>query len=964
MRLWLLFVVGLLLMGRGPQPPAVVSNSTPQIITQPVKYPIVYVRAPRFGDTKLVSFADVYNPGHVDPGWDLMLLQPDGTEVVLVVGGAGAVVDPFISFDGLFCYYAYIPNAATVNARGIPRGGSDIYKINLQTKVVTQLTHQEYTPNNPLATDIVRDNLVFNLGPTPAPGGRIIFTSTRNGLMPTHAYTTLNLQLFIMDADGDNVFPIMPMTLGSSLHPFMLKDGRLAFSSYESQGLRDTRLWGLWASWPDGRQWQPLFSAFMPAEAFHFSTELSSEDIVSEAYYNLNDQGFGSFYSFPAVYTSPPGPRFSSAFHDDNPPLNYTADDGVSSTWVGFSPKGLKSLTPFTLPFDTAAPLSTDKVNRVGKVTMPSNAPNNDLLLVWTPGPANIINRPTNYPLVDSGIYLRTGGAAITSPADLILIKNSPNYNELWPRAVVAYSAVFGVAEPVNYDWLPNDGKADPTLPAGTPYGIIGTGSLYNRESFPGFSTQPTQYDKLDVFNTKENGQSPNWGVQGGDSGKYANSDIAALRIVLQETSMPRHTNNINGDFVNAANEKLRILGELPVSRNGTDSRGDPDTSVWARIPADTPFTFQLIDKLGMVLAMAQTWHQVRPGEKRTDCGGCHAHSSIPVAFEGSDASKQPPVDLTTAKPTDVEFYRDVRPLLTRSCVSCHKGVNAPGNLQLDDTTLRPVTIISTGLALNLPGDYARLAADWSATYGYKPVIGSWRQTNLSRYVRAFQSRRSLLAWKIHGARLDGWQNGDHPTETVPGDPTTLPPGADPNLADLDYTGTIMPPPGSAVPALSAAEKLVIDRWIDLGAPISLTAAGWFLDEQRPTLVVSTPRPGINPPLTLLRVSAADAVGLQPGSLSITLDVAVAGKPAGAELVGLGAIVDGVWTAPITVTAVTPAHLTASVRDLAGNVTKQVVKFTTTGTPIPPIPSNTVVLNQIRALLAQIATLLSLIQPQ
>ena len=72
---------------------------------------------------------------------------------------------------------------------------------------------------------------------------------------------------------------------------------------------------------------------------------------------------------------------------------------------------------------------------------------------------------------------------------------------------------------------------------------------------------------------------------------------------------------------------------------------------------------------------------------------------------------------------------------------------------------------------------------------------GSWRQTNASRYIRRFQSRRSLLIWKIMGARLDGWSNADHPTEFVPGDAGTLPAGASPNEADLDFTGTIMPPP-------------------------------------------------------------------------------------------------------------------------------------------------------------------------
>src|SRR5262249_61035457 len=64
------------------------------------------------------------------------------------------------------------------------------------------------------------------------------------------------------------------------------------------------------------------------------------------------------------------------------------------------------------------------------------------------------------------------------------------------------------------------------------------------------------------------------------------------------------------------------------------DPDGNPDTSFLAKIPADVPWTFQTLDKDGMVLNMAQTWHQLRPGEVRTDCGGCHAHSQKPTDFQ------------------------------------------------------------------------------------------------------------------------------------------------------------------------------------------------------------------------------------------------------------------------------------------------------------------------------------------
>ena len=42
----------------------------------------------------------------------------------------------------------------------------------------------------------------------------------------------------------------------------------------------------------------------------------------------------------------------------------------------------------------------------------------------------------------------------------------------------------------------------------------------------------------------------------------------------------------------------------------------------------------------GMVLNMSQTWHQLRPGEVRNDCGGCHAHSQKPTLFKDTAAAR------------------------------------------------------------------------------------------------------------------------------------------------------------------------------------------------------------------------------------------------------------------------------------------------------------------------------------
>jgi len=962
----------------------------------PVSYDIVYVRQPRFGDNTNTTWPEVAHPAKIDAGADLMLLHPDGSEEVLVAGGVGAVTDPFVSFDAQWVYYSYLYDvrpASINNQRDLPYAGADIFRINLASRQVQQLTFGEFTPNtgtgnwdesNPVNPSSGHDYLgygILNMGPAPVAGGKVAFTSNRNGFVPPKGLTNPTLQLFVMDEDGSNVTQIAPMNIGSALHPTPLRDGRLMFSSLETQGLRDDRVWGIWAIYPDGRHWEPIVSAFLEGQAFHFMTQLSDDDLVVLDYYNLNDNGFGALLRLPIA---PPSgtPRFYDAFPADNPPIQQTVGGGFSYPFqMPFTPWGMYSIVPFTHGNDEAAPVGANGV-RVGKFTHPCAAPNNDLLVVWTAGPANNLNRPDPTPYNDAGLYLIPGGNIINSPSALVRIKNDSRYNEAWPRPVVTYRAVHGVDAPVQLPWLPNDGTAEPELPAGTPYGLIGTSSFYKRESFPG--TVPpwsNTFDGLDAFNTSENGQSSNWVVQGGDAGKYSNSDIWAVRIVAMEPSTHRSYGPNGGPsggqlFFSHAMERMRILGEIPLRKFNPDNspildpEGNPDTSFLAKIPADQPFTFQTIDRNGMVLNMAQTWHQLRPGEARYNCGGCHAHSQQPLNFDNTYAARPEyqVVDLTQSTPlvtkdangnpalrvvnqpeVTVEFFRDIRPILQRSCVPCHTHTraNPPGNLVLDDYTL---------YAIGLPGDYARLASDEAARWGYPPLVrvGTpvWRQSNASRYIRKFQSRRSLLMWKIFGQRLDGWTNADHPTESTPGDPNTLPSGADANAADLDYTGTIMPPVGSGVPALTTDEKMLVARWIDLGAPIDYaqTSYGWFLDDLKPTLTVTTPRPGANNSVNEILIGMTDAdSGINLSSLSVTADIPIEGHPPSDELAGLAVPIDrGIYRIAFStpLASVTNAHLLVSVLDNQGNIARVNRKFSVgNGGPVPspttPRPTST-----------------------
>ena len=717
----------------------------------------------------------------------------------------------------------------------------------------------------------------------------------------------------------------------------------------------------------------PVVSSFKQAGSFHFATQLGGGDVVVEDYYNLNNWGFGSLYRLPV---DPPAgePRFFGADLDDNPDIDQVIEAGFNYPFrMSFTPRGMHSITPFTHGGDEAAPPipltnTNDNALRVGKFTQPSAAPNNDLLVVWSGGPANALNRPVSTPAVDAGLYLMPNGGPIDSPADLVLLKNSPSYNEAWPRAVVSYQAIHGVAEPARLPWLPNDGAAHPAeLPAGTPFGLVGTSSFLQPRERARMGRQLFQRaGRVQHFAERA---SSNWLWQGADAGLYTDADIWAVRIVAMEPNTHRSYGPNNGQhFFNHINEKMRILGEIPLRKFDGDGQpildpmGDPDTSFLAKIPADTPFTFQTLDRNGLVLNMAQTWHQVRPGEARYDCGGCHAHSQAPVDFEETAAAQpgyvvsdltettpllthdhngDPAVTVVSAPAVNIEFFQDIRPILQSRCVACHTGANPPGSLNLNDLTDYDIGDFTY---LSAPGDYMRLCRDANATWGYKPlvVVGTpvWRQTNASRYVRLLQSRRSLLLWQVFGERLDGWTNATNPTEATPGVVGTLPGGVDAiNRADLNFNASASHPAGVGVAGMTIDEKMTFGRWVDLGCPINTDEGGanedfgWFVDDNKPTLTVSLPRPGLSPtPITQLRVGVADAyTGLAPGSLSITATVPVEGRGAGAQLADL--FVPNADEFIYTLTLGTPidnaagAQLYAQVADQQGNITRVVQTF-------------------------------------
>jgi hypothetical protein len=957
-------------------------------------YPIVYVRVPRPYPKEYFNINHLNQAGlHQTnaPGAELRLLHPDGRDELLVpVQPQESITDPAVSLDGQWVYYAKFHHMATGATASMTklqsRQGADLYKIHVPSRKIVQLTFQERTPNSGAIPDGVDSHPrgVHNLAPCPVAGGKLVFVSDRNGYRGVREQTQPALQLFVMDDDGSNVEHIGPLNLGTALHPVALKDGRVMFSSLETQGLRSDERWGIWAIHPDGTNWGPLTSALgsPPGQAVHFQAQLSDESIVVESYYQTGStDGFGTYWNFPLH-----APAGAAPFGNGQ---------------QLFAPRGLRQLTLFANFADVRPNHRENQVYNqpfVGNVTQPSCAPDNHMLTTWAlPWAA----QDQSLDVYDAGIYLLKSGRPINHPSKMLLVKNDPHYQELWPRALVPYKRIYGIDEPPRLVHR-NDGQQSPHLPAGTPFGLVGTSSLYKRESYPSGivpqdsvtagSASPAdrqrQWRELAVSRFSKPG---NWGEQGSDAGLYDNSDIWGIRIlVLEPVSDAVFKERRHFALGSNSEERIRILGEFPVRKLSSvdfrsakgdsfaerktteplDPDGNPDTSFLAKVPADVAWTFQTLDNNGMVLNMAQTWHQVRPGEIRNNCGGCHAHSQQPTPIELTvaarpgykvwDLTTQTPlfapraddkgpkwdkegntsVEFTTTAVKDVEFYRDIKPLLDRSCVACHsrEQTSPAGKLALDD--YRPAEkdgvvpwAENVHIPKTLPRTYARL------------VQYSW----------AFQSRRSPLIWKLYGRRLDGFDNDDiaSPPLDLENERNVLEwchQGKN-KERDVDFTGSPMPPAEAVagsyktpkgrtvkVPPLTNDERLTFARWIDIGCPIDTEyvpgerGRGWLLDEGRPTLTLASPEPGANTqPLTRILLGAHDYLtGLSPESLSVVADFEIDGIRPGENLAAkFTRLPESRWEFVLTkpIKTLQRGNLTVSIKDRQGNVTTINRKF-------------------------------------
>lgn len=640
----------------------------------------------------------------------------------------GAIGDTNVSIDGNSVLISYYHNI-TANSSTSPRdtnAGADIYRIDFSTfgPAVNpaslprkRLTFQPrnlfgtvnaFAMNLATAGNTLQGVGVENNGPVEilANNGvstKLIWASTELRLRNSN---TNHLQFQLFEADFDaagnliNKKQFAPMTTSSAISPTNARDGVYYSLSY----INDERSWRLEQLTSTALQKPAMGYAIGSFVAVHNATTLNTgsgspnDDILaSAAYYpgGINNNGFGNIALLPLRTQGTNVESF----------VNF----GGSTYRTGQAQKDIRFLFGnIDALQDHPAPCVGGQI--AGKVSTPYGAPNG-LFMAHAYGAAS-----SREPQVCGGqtfrgdfrsqlVFVSTADYATTiadvrdtTRVKLVLRDTSEQFSLIRPMALAALSARLHSAPQATGDFSNRDPE---------PFGLLGTSRLDNTDVRP-----------INCFNAYRNGFSPQMFIDNDfntnqmnhanvavqywkDPGISHNASCTGMPILPQSIGWLAFyaTDNKTGEAVwnapdNDRKETHKLLGA--VAAFGQAGRAANDTSAYARIPANTPVTFRTLSRrYGLATNRAFTWHQVRPAERRHDCGGCHGHTEFNAGnatpFENTYAATHPPVDLAnqtiyidydaSCNPVEtvlqqpsmaMPVWEDVFPGVVQNCASCH----------------------------------------------------------------------------------------------------------------------------------------------------------------------------------------------------------------------------------------------------------------------------------------------------
>jgi hypothetical protein len=560
-----------------------------------------------------------------------------------------------------------------------------IYQYDATTNAVTQLTTDDITSGH-------------DVGAHYLPDGRIVFASTRQLATqsilldegrPQYQAVTDNRQQFVfllhvMNGDGTGMHQISFNT-NHDFAPSVLANGQIVFSRWEVTNGTDQI--SLYRANPDGTALELYYGANSHATGANIAG--TNDNVIQ--FLNARQRADGKLIAIDR-------PFLGTQLGGDTlliDAANFVEFDQASTPTPGTSGSGQTSATALGVTTDANKPSLGGRFASV----YPLYDGTNRMLVSWAP--CLILNADGSTAVCNNANT--TGANVQQAPPPYTIWIYDFDAGTLSP--VISSVPGIEIVEPVILQartpppaFIPD---AVPTSTAGQTLvtkqvGILDIGSVYD-------------FDGVDTAN-------PNI-VQVSDPAQAAFYERPARFIRIEKAvEIPDKTvRKINDSAFGPAGMGMReILGYAPIQ---------PDGSVQIQVPANVPFTIDILDaNARRITAQHTSWLQLIPGETKS-CNGCHS-----TANNTSHGRSGLTVTVNQGAPTTGQPFPDTNPALfanagetmaqTLARVSCASGSALPCS-QILSTDVIYATTWTTGVTLP-----ATLPADSPISYTYSGTAG------------------------------------------------------------------------------------------------------------------------------------------------------------------------------------------------------------------------------------------------
>ncbi len=573
-----------------------------------VSFPLAYVKRP-----VPPKDIDVRDLAAMTPGGDLYVRDQASTGAVEtnvtggITQGKGDVRDLDVSADGKKLVFSLhlplIPNA-TPNQQTT----WNVYEYDAVTKAVTQLT----------SNDITRGD---DVGAHYLPDGRIVFASTRQTATqavlldesrPQYPAQTDDRQqpifeLHVMNADGTDVHQITFNT-NHDFDPSVQNDGQIVFSRWER--VNGTDEINLYRVNPDGTGLELYYGANSHATGVNIA---GTNDNVIE-FLNARQRPDGKLLSIVRPFLGTQSGGDAVLIDADR----FVEDRQTTLAAAGTPPPAQQSATLLGVTTDANLPSMGGRFASA----YPLYDGTNRMLVSWSPCLVEDTTVTPAATVVCNAANTAGANVQLAPPQYTLWIYNLDNAT-LTPLLSAAAGVM--VVDPVIMQVRSPAATFIPdAVPAGAALNMAnaGVGELKIRSvyDFDGAAENPVTGAPVSIAALADPMQTT--------------ADQRPARFIRIEKAVEipdRTVRKLNNSAFGPAGMGMReILGYAPIQ---------PDGSVDVQVPANVPFTIDVLDKSARRIGPRhQSWLQVMPGETRT-CNGCHnpptAQSATPSHGRG-----------------------------------------------------------------------------------------------------------------------------------------------------------------------------------------------------------------------------------------------------------------------------------------------------------------------------------------